>query len=167
MSRFLLIDIGAGTMDILYYDDTSGIHYKAVAKSPVLHLAETAARLPGNLLVTGNEMGGGAISKVLKQRAQEAEVIMTVSSAATVHHNLEKVRSWGITIIDDRNAEDLVYKRKCQPLAIGDLDYPRIKSIIRGFGVPFEFDIVGVCAQDHGRCRWRRDRRPCRRRVRL
>ena len=36
MSRFLCIDIGAGTMDLLWYDTESVHHYKAVAVSPVL-----------------------------------------------------------------------------------------------------------------------------------
>ncbi len=107
MSRFLILDIGAGTMDVLYHDTESGLLYKAVAKSPVLYLAEKAACLPKDLLITGNEMGGGAISKVLRQRAQDSEVMMSVSAAATLHHNLEKVRSWGIKIIEDSQAGDL------------------------------------------------------------
>ena len=150
MSRFLILDIGAGTMDLLYHDTESGLHYKAVAKSPVLYLAEKAASLPGNLLITGNEMGGGPISKVLRQRAQEAEVMMSVSSAATVHHNLEKVRSWGIKIIEDREAEDLRHNKKYSALTIGDLDVERLKHILEGLGVSLSFDAVGICAQDHG-----------------
>ena len=151
MSRFLILDIGAGTMDVLYHDTESGLHYKAVAKSPVLYLAEKAACLPKNLLITGKEMGGGPISKVLRQRAQEAEVIMSVSSAATVHHNLEKVRSWGIKIIEDTQAEDLLANKKYSTLNIGDLDTERLQHILKGLGVSFSFDVVGICAQDHGR----------------
>jgi uncharacterized protein (DUF1786 family) len=48
MSRFLIVDIGAGTMDILYFDDEAPQHYKAVARSPVLGIAEKAESLPGN-----------------------------------------------------------------------------------------------------------------------
>ena len=59
MGRYLILDIGAGTIDILYYDTDSGIHYKTVAKSPVLYLAEQASSLSGDLLITGVEMGGG------------------------------------------------------------------------------------------------------------
>jgi uncharacterized protein (DUF1786 family) len=150
MSRFLILDIGAGTMDVLCHDTESGLHYKAVAKSPVLYLAEKAASLPGNLLITGNEMGGGSISKVLRQRAQEVEVMMTVSAAATVHHNLEKVRSWGIKIISDTEAEDLRHNKKHSTLTIGDIDVERLKHILKGLGVSFSFDVVGICAQDHG-----------------
>ena len=77
MSRFLLIDVGAGTMDVLYFDEESDLHFKAVVKSPVRDLAEKAAALQGNLVITGTEMGGGAISGVLRQRAQEHEVVMS------------------------------------------------------------------------------------------
>ena len=148
--RFLLVDIGAGTMDLLYYDSGSGIHYKAVCRSPVLYLAEKAAGLPGNLLITGNEMGGGEISKILKKRALENEVIMSASSAATVHHDPEKVRSFGIRVIGDREAENPGSDNLYSHLDIGDLDMERLKKIIEGMGVPFLFDVVGICAQDHG-----------------
>jgi uncharacterized protein (DUF1786 family) len=58
MSRYLMVDIGAGTMDILWFDLASGQHFKAVARSPVPQLADEIARIPGKLLVTGGEMGG-------------------------------------------------------------------------------------------------------------
>ena len=150
MSRFLIVDIGAGTMDVLYYDTESGLHYKAVAKSPVLSLAEKAASIPGNLLITGVEMGGGTLSNVLRQRAEKGEVIMSLSSAATIHHNPEKVRSWGIKIVEDTEADDLRHNKDYSPLIVGDLEVDRLKRIVEGFDVSFSFDVVGVCAQDHG-----------------
>ena len=150
MNKFLMVDIGAGTMDVLYYDIDSGLHYKAVVKSPVMDIAEKLVRLEGDLLITGCEMGGGPISAVIKRRAHEAEVIMSVSSAATIHHDLNKVRAWGIKVIEDLEADDLRKNRKYSHLAIGDLDAERLKNITKGFGVPFEFDVMGICAQDHG-----------------
>ncbi|MFZ0611619.1 MAG: pyruvate formate-lyase activating enzyme, partial [Desulfobacterales bacterium] len=74
MSRFLMVDIGAGTMDILYYDTSAFQHYKAVVKSPVQTVAERAAGLRGDLVVTGGEMGGGPVTEVLRKRAGEAKV---------------------------------------------------------------------------------------------
>ena len=106
MGRFLLIDVGAGTMDVLYFDDQSDLHYKAVVKSPVRDLAEKAAALEGSLVITGTEMGGGAISGVLRQRALEHDVIMSVSSAATIHHDLEKVRVSGIKVVEDSGMQE-------------------------------------------------------------
>ncbi len=65
MSRFLLLDVGAGTLDVLYYDDRSSLAYKAVVRSPVLYMPEKVQDITGNILVTGVEMGGGALPNVL------------------------------------------------------------------------------------------------------
>lgn len=150
MSRYLLVDIGAGTMDVLYYDGNSGLHYKAVVKSPVRYMAEKVANIPGNLLITGNEMGGGPVTDVLTQRAQEAEVLMTPSAAATIHHNLENVRSRGIQVVENSKIEERRGTKKYTAFDICDLDIERLRHIVSGFGVPFAFDVLGVCAQDHG-----------------
>ena len=150
MGRFLILDIGAGTMDVLYYHTDSRVHYKAVTKSPVLSIAEKAASLPGNLLITGTEMGGGTLSEILRQRAKESDVIMSVSAAATVHHHLDKVLSWGIQVVEDGKAEELGHDKRYSKLTLGDLEISRLEHIIKGFGVSFSFDVVGICAQDHG-----------------
>ncbi len=150
MSRYLMVDIGAGTMDVLWYDTQTDLHYKAVVKSPVRYMAEKAAQLPGDLVITGSEMGGGPITQILKQRAKEAEVVMSVSAAATLHHNLETVRSWGINIVDDEKAGTLCGNNKYSSLVLADFDPVRLRQIVEGFGVPFSFDAVVICAQDHG-----------------
>ena len=107
MSRFLLLDIGAGTLDVLWYDTESVHHYKAVVVSPVRTIAEQAARLPGDLLVTGCEMGGGPVTAVLRERAATQAVVMSASAAATLAHDLARVRAWGITVVGDEEAERL------------------------------------------------------------
>lgn len=150
MSRFLLLDIGAGTLDILYYSTEDEQHYKAVVKSPILVTEEKARGLPGNLLVTGGEMGGGAVSKVLTERAKKAEVVVTASASATLHHSLQRVRSWGIRVVGDSEADELMRSEKYSSLVFQDLDLERLKSIVEGFGISFHFDVLGVCAQDHG-----------------
>ena len=98
MSRFLILDVGAGTLDILFYDTDTNLPYKAVIPSPVHTIAEKAATLPGDLLVVGTEMGGGAVAQVLRQRAQKGRVVMSRSAAPTVHHDLERVLSQGIEV---------------------------------------------------------------------
>jgi len=150
MSRYLLVDIGAGTMDLLFYDDASDTSYKAVASSPVKHLAQKTSRIPGDLVVTGNEMGGGAISKLLCQRARKSAVVMSASAAATIHHNPEKVRAAGITIAGQEKICGLQAEKAYHHLTLRDLDADRLKHIFSGWGIPFRFDIIGVCAQDHG-----------------
>jgi uncharacterized protein (DUF1786 family) len=150
MAGFLMLDIGAGTLDILYYDAESQLQYKAVVRSPALTVAEKAAALSGNLLVKGVEMGGGPISEVLIERARQVHVVMTASAAATLHHDPARVRSRGIEVIDDERAETYALNPAYADLTLGDLELDRIERIVNDFGVPFSFDAVGICAQDHG-----------------
>jgi uncharacterized protein (DUF1786 family) len=150
MSRFLCVDIGAGTMDVLWFDTEAVHHYKSVVASPVRTIAEQAARLPGDLVVTGCEMGGGPVTDVLRRRAETNEVIASLSAAATLHHEPEKVRSWGITVVEDAEAEKLRKRNRYAHLVLQDVEAGRLERIVEGFGVPFEFDAVAVCVQDHG-----------------
>jgi len=150
MSRCLILDIGAGTLDILYHSAENELHYKAVVKSPILAVEEEARGLPGKLLVTGTEMGGGAVSKVLTERAIKGEVVVSASAAATLHHSVQRVRSWGIRVIEDSEAEELKRSNEYSSIVFQDLDLGRLRSIVEGFGIPFQFDVLGICAQDHG-----------------
>ncbi len=150
MNRFLLLDVGAGTLDLLWYDARSGLHLKAVGRSPALMAADRARELEGDLLVTGWEMGGGSVSGVLKERARNGRVVMSASAAATVHHDPERVRSSGIRIVDDEEAETLARSGRYARLVTRDVDADRIRALVEGLGVPFAFDVVAVCAQDHG-----------------
>ena len=150
MSKFLLIDIGAGTMDDLYYNTGEDQHYKAVVKSPVRSVAEKAAAVSGNLLVVGNEMGGGPITQVLIERARQAEVVMSLSAAATLNHDPEKVRSWGIKLVEDDRAQDMRTKKNYSVITLSDIEPQWLANIVESFGVPCELDAVAICAQDHG-----------------
>jgi len=150
MSRCLMVDIGAGTMDILCYDDETGLHVKAVARSPVLEISERASALPGNLLVTGKEMGGGSLARILAKRAETSEVVMTGSASMTVHHDVDRVRSMGIRVVDDTEAEELRVAGRHSHLYLEDLSRDRLERLVTSLGIPFDFDVLGVCAQDHG-----------------
>jgi len=151
MSRFLIIDIGAGTMDVLCWDSETGLSYKAVAQSPTLYLAQEVESLPNDLLITGCEMGGGPISEALIQKAKQSRVLMSASAAATIHHDMDRVRSMCIRVISDAEAEAMKGDKGFSCLTIGDLDIDRLRHLLQGLGVPFSFDAVGICAQDHGR----------------
>ena len=150
MSRFLILDVGAGTLDVLCYSTEGTQHYKAVVKSPSLVVEEKARDLPGDLLILGREMGGGAVSRVLTERAKNAEVVVSASAAKTLHHSLQRVRSWGIKVVEDAEAEALKRTSEFSFLAFQDIEEERLRSIVGGIGIPFEFDILGICAQDHG-----------------
>lgn len=150
MKRYLMIDVGAGTLDLLYYNASSGEHFKAVVKSPVRTLADKIENLAGNLVVTGVEMGGGRVSTVLKNRARTHRVAMSTAAAATIHHDLDKVAACGIQIVSEDTARELAADAGYTAVTLTDIEPERVRRIVEGLGVPFEFDIIGMCAQDHG-----------------
>lgn len=150
MSRFLLLDVGAGTLDVLFYDDLSALNYRAVVRSPVLYLPERAQSIAGNLLVTGVEMGGGALLDVLTRHAQKARVLVCASAALTLSHDTGRIRNAGVEIIEDDQAETFAGSEDYTALRLSDFPREHLEMIVDSFGVPFEFDVVGVCAQDHG-----------------
>ncbi len=150
MSLFLMIDIGAGTMDLLCYDSRSGEHFKAVAPAPVRVLAQEIAATSGPLLVRGVEMGGGPVTEVLRRRAAESEVVITPAAAATLHHDLDKVRAWGFQLADEARIDQLAGDPAYARITLQDVQPERIAYIIKGLGLPMAFDSVALCAQDHG-----------------
>jgi len=150
MGRYLLLDIGAGTLDMLCYDTDQDLHYKAVVRSPVRVLADEIRQAAGNLLVTGCEMGGGPVSQALIERAKTADVLMSKSSAATIHHDMQRVAAHGIRLVDEAEADGLKDDSRFHHIRTGDLQPDRLQGLVQGFGVPFEFDAVAICAQDHG-----------------
>ncbi len=145
-----MIDIGAGTMDIMCHVPEENMHYKAVVQSPVRTLGAAIAATGGNLLVTGTEMGGGPVTEALKVRARQASVVMSASAAATIHHDPDRVRAMGIQIVPDQQARNMQGNPDYTAVVLQDIDPARIRQIVTGFGLPFEFESVAVCAQDHG-----------------
>lgn len=150
MAQYLTVDIGAGTMDILYVDSAEQQHYKAVVKSPVLRMAERIAARPGNLAITGVEMGGGPVAAILKERAKTADVVITPSAAATLHHDPRRVAEAGIRILPEDDVAGLRRAPHYHHVELADLSPDDLRRIVAGFGVPWSFDAVGICAQDHG-----------------
>jgi len=148
MSRYLLVDVGAGTQDVLWYDDEADLHYKAVVSSPVRTVARRAAATEGPLVVLGGEMGGGPITRVLEERAREHRVAITAAAARTVHHDPDRVRARGLDIVSDDEANALACCATV--LHLGDVEPERLRAIVESFGVPFAVDVAVFCAQDHG-----------------
>jgi uncharacterized protein (DUF1786 family) len=150
MGRYLLLDIGAGTLDMLWHDTDHDLQYKAVVRSPVRVLADEIRQTFGNLVVTGCEMGGGPVSQALIDRAKTADVLMSKPAAATIHHDMQRVTAHGIRVVDEAEAEGLKDDSRFHHIRTGDLQLDRLQRLVQGLGVPFEFDAVAICAQDHG-----------------
>jgi uncharacterized protein (DUF1786 family) len=149
VSGVLTIDVGAGTMDVLYFDVRRSEHFKAVARSPVASLAEQIEVSPGSLLILGTEMGGGPLSRALRKRARAGDVAISLSASRTVHHDPERVRSAGIRVLEDEAAEALAGEGSWSVIELGDLPIERLRQIVAGSAF-LAFDAIGICAQDHG-----------------
>ena len=150
MSRYLMLDIGAGTLDLLFYDAGSGEHFKAVMPSPVRQVAAEIEQTRGPLVVKGVEMGGGPVSDALRRRAQSAEVVIAAEAAATLHHDLDKVAAWGLKIADERRLARLWHDVDYTPVVLEDVNVERIHHLLSAMGLPTTFEAVALCAQDHG-----------------
>ena len=150
MARWLMVDIGAGTLDLLVVDGDDKQTYKAVVKSPIRTVAESIAASEGPLAVTGGEMGGGPVTSLLKARAAVEKVVIGESAAATLHHDRDRVTGWGLTIVSDEDARLAAREKGMGHIHLSDVQPRRIEALVAGLGVPFEFDAVAVCAQDHG-----------------
>ena len=150
MARWLMLDIGAGTLDLLVVDGEDGQSYKAVVKSPIRTVAEAIEATDGPLAVTGGEMGGGRVTALLKARAAEETVVIGERAAATLHHDRERVAGWGLEIVSDADARLAARERGMGHIHLSDVQPERIEGLVTALGVPYGFDAVVVCAQDHG-----------------
>jgi uncharacterized protein (DUF1786 family) len=151
MARWLMLDIGAGTLDLLVVDGGDGQSYKAVVKSPIRTVAEAIEATPGPLAVTGGEMGGGRIAALLRERAAAEKVVIGASAAATLHHDRDRVAGWGLEIVSDQDARLAAGERGMGHVHLADLQPRRIEALVTALGLPFDFEAVAVCAQDHGK----------------
>ncbi len=150
MKNLLAIDIGAGTMDILCYVPDEKMHYKAVVQSPVRTRAAAVLGTSGSLAVDGVEMGGGPVTAALQTRARTHCVVITPAAAATLHHDPARVKAMGVEIIAEDALADLKQDPEYTAVTLADIEPRRIRQIVEGFGLPFQFEAVAVCAQDHG-----------------
>ncbi len=150
MKPYLMIDIGAGTMDVMCYVPSEGMHYKAVVQSPVRTLAAEIRVTTGNLAVTGVEMGGGPVTAALHKRTESAQVVISRTAAATIHHDPDRVAAMGFKLVDDDGAQALMDGGAHSLIELKDLDPQRIQGIVEGFGLAFDFEAIAICAQDHG-----------------
>jgi uncharacterized protein (DUF1786 family) len=151
--KILAIDIGAGTEDILLYDDEKqNIEncVKIVLPSPsqVFATKVRTATLQGNdLFIKGDTIGGGAFSyAVIKHIEAGYRVRMTENAAYTVRNNLNQVKKMGIEIQD---AEPESFEG--ETIFLEEININKLHSFLKFFEEPFsDIDFVAIAVQDHG-----------------
>ncbi len=104
----LAIDVGAGTQDILLYEEGKSVEncVQLILPSPTVVFARriaraTSARLP--IFLTGNLMGGGALNwAVHAHLAAGLPVYATALAATTLHDDLAQVARMGVRLIEEQ-----------------------------------------------------------------
>jgi uncharacterized protein (DUF1786 family) len=151
MARLLAIDVGASTLDAMFFDTDSGDQFKFVAKSPTRVLAERImACRSRRILITGHQMGGGSVTEAIRAKARQCRVMMTRSAAETIHNRQEKVRSLGVIVVSQKEAEQEATKWNTSRFRAGDIVVEDIMTMLKSMGVEPGFDFFGICVQDHG-----------------
>ncbi len=152
LERVLAIDVGAGTQDILLWEEGQPMEnqVKLVLPSWTTVLArqvQQATREGRPVFLTGNLMGGGPVVSAMKRHLQAGyAVYVTPRAALTIRDNLDQVRQRGYTLVEEPPAEPGLLTLRAR-----DVDLTAIAQALAPFGVTLP-QTVAVAVQDHGEC---------------
>lgn len=147
--NILAIDIGAGTQDIMVYNEERGFDnaYKLVLPSPTRFFADEVRKSTEDLVIFGDTMGGGPFSRAVLEHLRNYKVYMTERAARTLKDDLEVVKSYGIELIAEDEVESV--SEKAKPIRISDLNL-QLLPFLSSFGIETSFDVIAIAIQDHG-----------------
>jgi len=149
-SRILTIDVGAGTQDILLYEEGQPMEncIKLVLPSWTRVLGrsiERATKEGRPAFLTGNLMGGGPCVSAMKRHIQAGyRVYATPRAAKTERDNLDQVRELGIEIVQGPPGDEGLLTLRTR-----DVDLETLRSMLAPFGMELP-DTVAIAVQDHG-----------------
>jgi len=152
--KILALDIGAGTEDVLLYDDAKkNVEncLKMVLPSPTQVYAaqvKAATRLSQDLFIKGDTIGGGAVSLALRKHIEAGLLVtMTEHAAYTVRNDLDEVREAGIKITSTEAPADF----QGITLTLEEVNLTTLQTFLTEFNEPLsDVDVVAVAVQDHG-----------------
>lgn len=147
--RFLAIDVGMGTQDVLLYDSEKNIEncIKMVLPSGTRIVAEKIAKetqREHDIVLAGETMGGGPCSSAIKRHIKAGlGVFATEKAALTLNDDLEKVKEMGVILVSEDEAP------KATMIKMGDIDRNALEKALGLFGIDIP-DRFAVAVQDHG-----------------
>lgn len=151
--KTLAIDIGAGTQDIMYYDDKQEIEnsIKLVLPSPPKIISRKIEKAEKDLYFSGETMGGGKIKNhIIEHLKKGHEVVMEMNAAKTIKDDLNTVENIGIKLIKEKGKpEDSKYSKFLE-IKLTDIDIEELSATIANYDLDFSFDQIAVAVQDHG-----------------
>jgi uncharacterized protein (DUF1786 family) len=150
----LAIDIGAGTEDVLLYDDSKTIEncVKMVLPSPTLIYADRIEELTSKqqtILIKGDAIGGSAVTAAIRKHLKHGlKLVMTEKAALTVRNSIEQVRSMGIQVVEN---ESEFSKPDGTKIELEEINITKITEFLKKLGTRADdVDVVAVAVQDHG-----------------
>ncbi len=171
--RVLVIDVGAGTTDILLWDSAAHgenqthLIVPSATRVVAAEIAEaTDRRVP--VFFAGPLMGGGASTLAMKHHvAQGLAFCATPSAAQTFDDDMEVVSGWGVTIVDEdaadaaspggaaRSSGKAMSRGAALPpgavlVRSGDVRFDQLRDALALVGEPAALDGCALAVQDHG-----------------
>lgn len=153
--KFLAVDIGTGTQDVLLFDSRMNIEnsYKLILPSPTLMVRrriQSAAQRRQDILLSGVTMGGGpsrwAVEDALKAGCR---VFATPAAARTLDDDLEQVSAKGVILVSEEEAARL--PDEIAPIATRDIDLDLLRQTFALYGIGLDdLAAVAVAVFDHG-----------------
>lgn len=146
--RWLVIDVGTGTQDILVYDPKVPLEaaYKMVLPSPTriagskIRAATQAGRA---VWLYGQVMGGGPVTSAIDNHLKAGLKVFAQSAAAlTIHDDLDRVIDMGVEISEAKPTDSA-------PIQCGDVDLRGMAHALDHFGLSLP-GRYAAAAQDHG-----------------
>ena len=153
--RILAIDIGAGTKDILLFDDSKETIencVKLVLPSPSQVYADKVRRATAHskdIFVNGDMIGGGAFTAALKHHLNRGyKVVMTEQAAYSVRNTLNQVRALGIEVTTNQEPPIEFAGRT---ITIKEISLTELNWFLAEYGESLEdINMVTAAVQDHG-----------------
>jgi len=145
--KTLILDIGSGTQDVLYFDPALELENcpKFVLPSPAQLVAGRIRDLTAkgeDIHLYGRNMGGGFFKAVKAHLEAGRKISSTTSAAYSLGDDLERVAQMGVDVRDDRPAGYV-------PVHLTDYDSGFWESFLGMAGLEAP-GAVTACAQDHG-----------------
>ena len=147
----IAIDVGAGTQDVLVYDDGKSVPqcFKMVLPSQTVITAQRirdATDLRKSVFLDGFTMGGGPCVRAIKNHLKSGlRVYSTETAAKTIYDDLDRVRNLGVTIVPDGTE----IEAEADKIETADIDLPAIRAMLELFGIDMP-ETFAVAVQDHG-----------------
>src|SRR6266568_4717653 len=154
--RFLSVDVGTGTQDILLFESGKTIEncFKLVMPSPTVIIAGriTKATERGQpIVLTGVTMGGGPSHWAARDHALAGyRVAVTPGAGRTFDDDLTMVEQMGFEIIDEEEAVRRAANPAWLHVVLQDFNAQALLTALAAFDVDARVDAVAVAAFDHG-----------------